>query len=284
MQKVILTKGLPGAGKDYWAKQFVLDNPSYIRINRDDMRNMRGKYWLPKQEDLITAWEESMVVMTLNKGYNVIIADTNLNPKVIERWKSVVARPNLVIEIKDFTHVPLKVCIERDLQRINSVGEKVIRRMYYQYLMDANEIKQDPKLAHAMICDLDGTLCLFGKENPYDRDFSKDILNETILQIIAGNPHNQLIFLSGRNGKYEKETREWLNKNVVEKYPHLYGYKLYMRKEGDNREDSIVKLEMFNQNIRDKYYVEFVLDDRNQIVDVWRSLGLICLQVADGAF
>ena len=33
-----------------------------------------------------------------------------------------------------------------------------------------------------------------------------------------------------------------------------------------------------------KYSASIVLDDRKQVVDMWRSLGLTCLQVADGDF
>ena len=57
-----------------------------------------------------------------------------------------------------------------------------------------------------------------------------------------------------------------------------------MRKTGDFRKDSIVKKELFDENVRGKYNIEFVLDDRNQVVEMWRSIGLVCLQVADGNF
>ena len=50
------------------------------------------------------------------------------------------------------------------------------------------------------------------------------------------------------------------------------------------RKDSVVKQEMFMAHIAMKYNVLYVLDDRNQVVQLWRSLGLKCLQVADGAF
>jgi hypothetical protein len=46
----------------------------------------------------------------------------------------------------------------------------------------------------------------------------------------------------------------------------------------------VVKLELFDEHIRDQYDVQFVLDDRNQVVDMWRQLGLTCLQVGPGAF
>ena len=57
-----------------------------------------------------------------------------------------------------------------------------------------------------------------------------------------------------------------------------------MRKEGDNRPDEVVKEEIFNENIRGNYSVRFVLDDRSKVVDMWRQLGLKCLQVAEGDF
>ena len=57
-----------------------------------------------------------------------------------------------------------------------------------------------------------------------------------------------------------------------------------MRDEGNNEKDAIIKRRMFEQNIRGKNTsVEYVLDDRNQ-VEMWRNMGLTCLQVADGDF
>ena len=57
-----------------------------------------------------------------------------------------------------------------------------------------------------------------------------------------------------------------------------------MRAEGDNRKDAIVKMELFNKYIRHHYNVRRVYDDRQQVVDMWRSLGLTVLQVAPGQF
>ena len=57
-----------------------------------------------------------------------------------------------------------------------------------------------------------------------------------------------------------------------------------MRKTGDNRKDCIVKRELFDAHIKDKYYIDFILDDRNQVVNMWRELGFTVMQVADGNF
>ena len=45
-----------------------------------------------------------------------------------------------------------------------------------------------------------------------------------------------------------------------------------------------IKREIFENYIRDYYNIQFVLDDRNQVVEMWRSLGLKCLQVQEGDF
>ena len=135
-----------------------------------------------------------------------------------------------------------------------------------------------------VICDLDGTLSIFEKvdktqphyRNPYDASTcGNDLLNEVVSDILIGR---HVIFVSGREDKYMPQTIDWLHKNG------MVWSALYMRKTGDNRKDSIVKQEIYEREIRPNYDVKFVLDDRNQVVEMWRSLGLTCLQVADGNF
>ena len=59
--------------------KFVLENPTYVRVCRDDLRRMRGKYWIPEQEDLITSWEMDSIALGLHHGLNVLVDATNLN-------------------------------------------------------------------------------------------------------------------------------------------------------------------------------------------------------------
>jgi hypothetical protein len=84
--------------------------------------------------------------------------------------------------------------------------------------------------------------------------------------------------MSGREDICKDLTETWL------KTHGLFVGPLFMRKTGDRRKDNIVKRELFDSYIKDKYYVEFVLDDRSQVVAMWRDLGLTCLQVAPGDF
>lgn len=57
-----------------------------------------------------------------------------------------------------------------------------------------------------------------------------------------------------------------------------------MRPEGDSRKDSVVKEEMYNEHIKYKYNVKAIYDDRQQVVDMWRDLGLTVFQVDKGDF
>lgn len=57
-----------------------------------------------------------------------------------------------------------------------------------------------------------------------------------------------------------------------------------MRPAGDQRDDRIVKEEIYRREIEGKYNVRFILDDRDKVVRRWRELGLPCFQVADGDF
>jgi uncharacterized HAD superfamily protein len=95
---------------------------------------------------------------------------------------------------------------------------------------------------------------------------------------ILQNSGKAIVFVSGREDKFKPQTLAWLAKHNIS----FDG--LYMRQSGDSRKDSIVKKEIYDEFILDKYNVAFVLDDRDQVVKVWRDLGLTCLQVDYGDF
>ena len=143
MKRIILTRGIPASGKSIWAKQEVLKDPEHsIRINRDDLRNMSGKYWVPAREKYILSCRNLLLNTAIYMNFNtIIIDDMNLNPKDIDYIIKAVDKFNKVlksknqykIEFKDFTNVPLNVCLERDSKRENPIGENVIRGIFNKY-------------------------------------------------------------------------------------------------------------------------------------------------------
>lgn len=288
--KIILTKGLPGSGKSSWAKDYQRKHPDTVLVNKDDLRGMlHQNKWSKHREAFVLEIRNAIIIRALQEGKDVIVHDTNLHPKHKVHMEEIAKLPDLKgkveILIEDFTTVPLDICIKRDLQRYGSVGEKVIKDMYRQFIQPA---KTPPvwldRIPGAVICDLDGTLALFGNENPYERDFSKDVINAPVANVLQLNKMhgNKIILVSGRKDKFEKVTREWLANNFIE------FDELHMRKtqpEGvQEPKDVLVKEQIYRDHIEGKYNVVMVLDDRDQVVDFWRSQGLTCFQVAYGDF
>ena len=135
MSKLIITRGLPASGKSTWAKQWVLEDPEHrVRINQDDIRLMLGKYWVPSREKLVQEIQFDAIIEALNREFDVVIDNTNLNNKVLDQFNRLIKTfEDYEIEYKDFFDTPLSVCIERDKNRDLQVTEKVIRSFYNNY-------------------------------------------------------------------------------------------------------------------------------------------------------
>ena len=278
MLKVILMKGLPGSGKTTFAKNLIDSAPnSHKRISKDDLRAMLdNSHWSKDSEKMILEVRDTLILKALDNKKHVIIDDTNLAPKHEQQIRELVKGKAEVL-IQDFTDVDIDTCIQRDLKRANSVGAKVIRGMYNSFLKSQEKIEWDDSLPTAVICDLDGTLCLMNGRNPYDASTCEnDLLNELVAEIIQS--YTDVLLVSGREDKYRPQTEAFLEKHGI-KYTALW-----MRATDDKRKDWIVKREIFDNEIRGKFNIKFVLDDRNRVVEMWRDMGLVVLQVADGDF
>lgn len=129
----------------------------------------------------------------------------------------------------------------------------------------------------AIVVDMDGTLALFDKasSSPYDRDFLSDIPNAPVVELVRAmkSAGFRIIILSGRSNRFERETRDWMDHNGI---PFDF---LAMRGQKDNRDDRILKAEMFNELVRPEHNVSFVVDDRPKVVRMWREMGLTVLHV-----
>ncbi len=278
MIKVTLCKGLPASGKSTWAKQYVREHPnSTKRVNKDDLRAMLDDgHFTKSNEQFVERVRDALISAAIDAGKHVIVDDTNLAPRH-ERHIRALVQGRATVEVKWF-HIELDEAIRRDLARPNSVGEAVIREMWNEHIAEPiSPYPTNPDLPTAIIVDLDGTLALMIDRGPFDAaKCETDQLNPVVLSIMKH--HDHVLLMSGRDSKFRPETERWLATNEV-------GYTdLHMRAEGDQRKDSIVKRELFDAHVRDQWNVAFVLDDRNQVVDMWRSLGLTCLQVAAGDF
>jgi predicted kinase len=289
MKKIIMMRGLPGSGKSTYAKKLVADAPNtYKRINRDDLRAMFDNgHWSKGNEKFVKQVRDILIVKALEEGKHVIVDDTNLSATNETRIRQIAQEFNkahhdtVKVEIVEM-NVPLEECIARDAKREHPVGAKRIREMHRQFYADKMTFEQDETLPKAIICDLDGTLALMNGRNPHDAaKCEDDLLNKPVANVLKTFRAlgHKIVLLSGRKEEHKQQTINWLEQHNV-----AYDM-LEMRKAADGRKDSIVKRELFDAHIAGKYYVEFVLDDRNQVVDLWRNdLGLTCFQVNYGDF
>lgn len=281
--RIIVCMGLPASGKSTFARDLVKRDATYKRINRDDLRSMIDNgVWSQGKEKHIRQAELLLAEYFFSQGLNVIVDDCNLSPLAKGMWQEFAKKANATIEIKDFTYVDVETCIERDRRRPNYVGERVIRQMYRDFLMPKPPVLEfDPSLPTAIVCDLDGTLALLNGRNPYDASrCEEDLVNEPVADILKTYFLNgyTILLASGRSEQHRPQTERWLQKHGIQ-----YN-SLFMRPAGDNRKDAIIKREIYEQHMQGRYAIKFVLDDRNQVVELWRSLGLTVLQVAEGDF
>jgi len=175
----------------------------------------------------------------------------------------------------------------KDLAKQIKQYEKIVAKKDKKPVDEWIPLPPNPLLPTCVIVDIDGTLSIRGDRGVYD--FKKcgidtvrhqikyllDLINEQNKWIDRqGKTHGLKIFVfSGREDFFKEETNKWLNDNQI---PFD---KLYMRRGGDKRNDAIVKQEMYDKIIRDKYNVFFVIDDRDRVVKMWRSLGLFVFDV-----
>lgn len=134
MQRLIIMRGIPGSGKSTLAKQMAKDNTDYVRVSKDDLREMRGQYWFPKDDEMIDDMERAIIETALKHGKSVIVDATNLKESRI-KWLTLI--PQLLgIDVKVDTIrtiVTLDEAIRRDANRERSVGEEVVKRFYNRY-------------------------------------------------------------------------------------------------------------------------------------------------------
>ncbi len=289
--------GVPASSKSTQAKEFLLKNPKWIRVNRDSFREMlRNEQQCENTiESMITEMSYCAIDSALSRKLNIIIDNTNLKRKYIDAIVEYVKyRADVEFQIFD---ISLEKAIERDAFRDKKVGEVVIKRMYqeymdlmssfnYSFLNKKTFIYKDPEfdvtLPKAVMIDLDGTLCHANGKRGYfdwlkvDRDDMDEVLFETYkLYKDAGYV---IIICTGRDEEARPATELWLNSYGIE-YDMLL-----MRSKGLMDKDIKVKKALWEDNVKGKYNVRCVFEDRQQVVDMWRENGLKVFQVSRGEY
>jgi predicted kinase len=298
--KAIITVGVSASGKTTWARKFQKENldDRWFILSRDDIRyhildeksliddySMEGipwKNWNWKWEKEVTErfWRNALFIFAHHRP--LIIADTNLNSArlkdMIERLKEIGYTD---IELKYFPITFEEACA-RDARRPNGVGVSVIAKQIDQWnerdenipLRYVNDLTKPP----AVIVDIDGTLAHMNGRGPFEWDkVHHDKVDFAVSSVVRGLHERgfRVIIVSGRDGVCEQLTKNWLAMFDIP-YQHFF-----IREAGDMRKDTIIKKEIFDNHIRDRYNVVMVIDDRPSVCRMWRALGLKVMQVGN---
>lgn len=292
--ELLILVGVPASGKSTWSKRYVIDNPNWVRVSRDDFREMLKSSPMceNKIEEMISSLVNSTIEHSFSKKMNVIVDATNLNLKYINAF---IDRFNTVANINfRIFDISLKKAIEYDSNRIRPVGETIINRFYKQYkdLLDTYSFQPltkkreeyvipnfESNKPNAIIFDIDGTLALMGNRSPYDWDkVWKDDVNKIVSEQIEFHKSSgrKIIIVTGRDASCKDITVEWLN------YNDIYFDEIFTRPLNDYRKDTSIKREIYENNIKDKYNVLAVFDDRLSVVEEWSKMGLFVFNVNQG--
>jgi hypothetical protein len=145
-----------------------------------------------------------------------------------------------------------------------------------------------------VIFDLDGTLALIDHRRHFvegrtskatDEDwrnfFAACVDDEPnlpvirILQALRAQGY-YIVILSGRSDEVITQTKTWLQDNDI---PYD---EMHMRPEGNYEPDQKWKARFLRRF--DLTKILCVFDDRDKVVEMWRSKGIACFQVAPGNF
>lgn len=301
--KLTAMRGYPGAGKSLKAKQIAAATGA-VRVCRDDLRKMlHDNYHTGKAEceDQVSTAERAQVHALLASGTSVVVDATHLESRWLRKWQKMAAQYGADFEVVDMATGPLK-CAANDLLRQvrgdRYVGPDVIDRMAKRHPINnwpkvtqletftPEPVEWIEGLPEAIIVDIDGTVAHMTGRSPYDyTQVHTDTVDEHVKWLVNKlSSDTWVLFVSGRDDECRSATTEWLDDHGI-----AWDF-LHMRPtgakddQGNKLPDYRVKYDLFNQNIRGKYNVRLVLDDRDQVVNLWRALGLKCLQVQPGDF
>jgi len=284
---LLVLVGISASGKTTKAKE--LEQQGWVRVEKDeirlDTRLFPNGYRYPRDEKRVVKERDRLIRDALEHGKNAISSDTNLNPVHIRQLISIAQEHNAIFEIDDsFLSVPLEELIRRDKERNNSVGEKVIRKQFHEYVKKMPTfVKWNPDLPTCIISDIDGTLTTGPKNrSPYDwKKVGQDEVNPATAHVLDGAKYtsyvSKVFLFSGRSDVCRPETEDWLERHDIE-YDELH-----MRPHARLSDSDVdIKRDIFLEHIAGKYNVLYIMDDRPRVCRMWRDIfGLTVLQLGD---
>lgn len=291
MKKMIILVAPPGAGKSTLAKKYEAEG--YLRINQD----LQGRMYTV------------MFLQAVERGDDIVCDRMNFDDNQRRPFLEQGLKHNYKIEMI-VLHESYDTCFKRIMARKDHEtikDEKSARAALHTFFVkyerprvseyfDLKFVYPEGDKPSAIVVDLDGTLCNVEHRRHFVRregkkdwaGFFRGIADDTVNQwckdiAVALSIKHNVVFASGRGQELEQQTRDWLDDNI--RYDlHVHNYQLYMRHQGDHRQDYVAKEIILDFEILTRFKPVFMIDDRQQVVDLWRKRGFVCLQCDLGDF
>ena len=301
--KLMVLIGISGSGKSTFAKRIYNSNyKTHLIVNRDKIRELLfgyteetiGDYYdrhdLFKCEKEVTKYEDIIIKQGLQDKKTVIVDATHLRMKYLNRFKNF----NVQVDYVPLD-VDLKTCQERAQNRTRKVAPQIVEKQYkdfknlYKYTdfqsyiptsKNDDRFVSSPDKEDCVIFDIDGTLAKIIDRSPFDWSrVEEDDLNMPVYKAYLAHKAlgNKIVICTGRDGVCSPQTKNWLSAYEIE-YDEFH-----IREEGDMRKDWIIKEECWS-DIASRYNIVCIYDDRDQVVNHARSLGIAVFQVDYGNF
>ena len=285
MAHVEILRGISGSGKSTYART----QTDAIIVSRDLIRPMFGAVGKtvlsPEKERLVTRIELDLIREALYRGQDVIVDNTNLNGQFATRYADLAHTMGATCSEKLFS-ANVGVAVGR-----TDVPDSVVYRQAAQFAKIKPVVSRLPEpirpivmgedRPEALIVDVDGTLAHNNPDNPRDPyDGSRaheDLVDETQAEILNGLDERYYIcIVTGRGLRHRQVTEEWLYNHGVP-YDHLW-----TRPDNDTSvPDAWVKYQIAKE-IAKTHKIVGVFDDRECVVDMWRSAGIKTFDVGQG--
>lgn len=294
-KKLIILFGIPASGKSTWRANYIHErNKDHVSVgytNKDEIRLYLKSEKGTKNvnENTVVNREDELIEHLLKDHDEVIIDNTNLNLKHLDRYQLHASIHDAVIEYKfmdDSWNVGL--CHKRNLNRDAKVPVEVIENMAIDFVrawwklnhhIMPNEVLLPPINSECVVFDIDGTLAMNAANARGWYEWEKvgiDTVIDHVAELVRFyNMRYRVILLSGRDAVCRQQTIDWLDKNFI---PYD---ELHMRPEGSMESDVLVKRKLFEDNVYKKYHVVAMFDDRQQVCRLWRGLDLPIFQVGN---
>lgn len=145
------------------------------------------------------------------------------------------------------------------------------------------------------VFDVDGTVAdlthrLKDKDNKdlfFSQAFDDKPIDPTIniLNLLVNDPDSDVVILTARPEKIRSLTIDWFSEHTAILENDITSGKipLFMYPEGLEISDAEFKRQWWG-SFENKDRIAVVFEDRNQCVEMWRSMNIQCFQVAEGNF